>query len=138
MHFVLPIVPTAQQRPRFSRWGTHKSKRQELNEAELDSYLKQYVPDSPLCGPVSVEFTAFMPIPESTTKKARADFLQAKTPHAKRPDIDNLEKQIFDRMTALKFWRDDSLVWRVVKEKVYSDRPRWEVRVEEWGARLGR
>lgn len=131
MQFTLFIEPQAQQRPRFSKWGTYKSRTQAAHEAELDCQLMMHKPDTPLRGPVSVVFTAFMSIPRSTTKKARAAILEAKTPYTKKPDIDNLEKMLFDRMTALGFWEDDRQVWRVVKEKVYSDCPRWEVTIEE-------
>lgn len=132
MRFTLFIEPTGQARPRFSKWGTYKSQRQQAHEAELDCQLMCHIPDKPLCGPVSVEFTAFMPIPKSTPKRARAVLTETKTPYAKKPDIDNIEKMLLDRMTALGFWEDDRQVCRVVKEKVYGDTPRWEVSVTEW------
>ena len=131
IEFTLPIAPTAQQRPRFSRRGAHKSRTQQAHEAELDCQLLCHVPDKPLEGLISVEFTAYMPIPKSTPKRARERRTDAKIPHGRKPDIDNLEKQLLDRLTKLGFWRDDGQVWRVLKEKVYSDRPRWKVRIEE-------
>lgn len=130
MKFTLLLEPQAQQRPRFSKWGTYKSRTQAAHEAELDCQLMLYRPDEPIAGPVSVFFTAYMPIPKSTSKRERAAILEARTPHTKKPDIDNLEKMLLDRMTALGFWEDDRLVWRVVKEKVYSDCPRWEVKID--------
>jgi Holliday junction resolvase RusA-like endonuclease len=132
LEFVLLVEPVAQQRPRFSKWGTYKSQTQQAHDAEMDCQLFMYAPESPLEGAVSVEFTAFMPVPRSTSKSVLKRILERITPHTKKQDVDNLAKQLLDRMTALHFWHDDGQVWQLVARKVYSDKPRWEVRVEEW------
>lgn len=131
LRFTLPIEPKAQQRPRYSRWGAYKSKSQQAHDAELDCQLLCHVPDSPLCGPVSVFFVAYMPIPASTPKRARARLTDGKTPHTKKTDVDNLAKMLLDRMTALHYWHDDGQVWELSGRKVYSDKPRWEVLVRQ-------
>lgn len=51
------------------------------------------------------------------------------TPHTKKPDLDNLEKQLLDCMTRMRFWEDDRQVYMVAKKKIYSPSPRWEVTV---------
>ena len=132
VEFTLNLEPKSQQRPRFSKWGTYKSRTQAAHDAEMDCQLFMYAPEKPLEGAVSVVFTAYMPIPRSTPKSVLKRILERLTPHTKKQDVDNLAKQLLDRMTALHFWHDDGQVWRLVAQKVYSDKPRWEVRVEEW------
>ena len=53
-------------------------------------------------------------------------------PHIKKPDLDNLLKNIMDCMTKLQFWRDDSLVFETHAVKRYEDNlgSRWEVELE--------
>ena len=62
MEFTLNLEPKSQQRPRFSKWGTYKSRTQAAHDAEMDCQLFMYAPEKPLEGAVSVEFTAYMPI----------------------------------------------------------------------------
>ena len=132
LRFILPIIPTAQQRARHTRAGrAYKSAAQEDNERTLEAMLLPYVPNRPLSGPVKVFFTAYMPIPASTTKRTREAMQREETPHTKKPDLDNLEKQLLDCMTRMRFWEDDRQVYCVIKQKVYSPSPRWEVQVGE-------
>ena len=130
IRFTLPIIPTAQQRARHTRTGrAYKSTDQEANERTFEAMLMPYVPEKPLSGPVKVLFTAYMPIPASTTKRAREAMQREETPHTKKPDLDNLEKQLLDCMTRMRFWEDDRQVYMVAKKKIYSPSPRWEVAV---------
>ena len=52
-------------------------------------------------------------------------------PHTKKPDLDNLTKQLKDAMTRLQFWSDDRQVVRIACEKRYGEQGRWEVCVRE-------
>lgn len=49
--------------------------------------------------------------------------LAQKTPHARKPDLDNLCKELLDCMTRLHFWHDDGQVFSVRMEKRYADPP---------------
>lgn len=133
LSFTIPIIPTAQQRVRHTKRGrAYKSTEQENNERTLEAMLMPYVPETPMNGPVNLLFVAYMPIPASISKKARQAMLCEETPHIKKPDLDNLEKQLLDCMTRMRFWDDDRQVFCVVKKKVYSPSPRWEVQVGEY------
>ena len=130
--FTIPIVPTAQQRARHTKAGrAYKSTEQELNERALEAMLIKHVPERPMAGPVQVLFTAYMPIPASTSQKAKKAMMEETVPHTKKPDLDNLEKQLLDCMTRMRFWEDDRQVYCVIKQKLYSPSPRWEVQVGE-------
>lgn len=51
--------------------------------------------------------------------------------HTKKPDLDNLTKQLKDAMTRLQFWHDDRQVVRLACEKRYGETGRWEVCIRE-------
>lgn len=132
LRFILPIIPTAQQRARHSRSGrAYKSTEQEANERTLEAVLIRYRPEKPLCGPVRLAFTAFMPIPASASKKRRAAMQAGEIGHTVKPDVDNLSKQLLDAMTRLRFWEDDRQVVELVARKWYDENPRWVVEVSE-------
>lgn len=52
-----------------------------------------------------------------------------------RPDLDNSEKILFDCMTKVGFWRDDSLICRKITEKWYTKEGlgRVYIRIKEIG-----
>lgn len=128
--FELPIIPTAQQRARHTRTGrAYKSSTQEENEQALEAMLMPYRPDWPLKGPVRLVFTAYMPIPASASKKNREAMLEGKIGHTKKPDVDNLAKQLLDAMSRLWFWEDDRQVVELIARKRYGESPRWVVEV---------
>ncbi len=133
--FVLPCIPTAQARARHGVVNGHsmtfKSGAQRANEQTLDALLAPHAPETPLMGAVTLEFRAVFPPPRSASKKAREAMLRGTEPHTKKPDLDNLVKQLKDAMTRLQFWRDDRQVVRIVCEKRYGDTGRWEVCIRE-------
>lgn len=58
--------------------------------------------DAPLDGPIAVRLEFVMPRPSGTPKKVTP-------PAIKRPDVDKLQRAIFDAVTGV-LWRDDSQV----------------------------
>lgn len=124
LEFTLPVPPVPQERPRFTRTGiAYKSATQKVHDRELEALLRPYAPTSPADGPVGLELTFGIRIPASTSKRMRAAMLAQKTPHARKPDLDNLCKELLDCMTRLHFWHDDGQVFSVRMEKRYADPP---------------
>jgi len=78
--------------------------------------------------PVLVELLAELPIPASWSKKKRAAAVLGLVLPATRPDLDNLYKLTADAFNGVVF-RDDSLVVRVVMQKVYGLQPKLVVTV---------
>ncbi len=73
-------------------------------------HAAQKVTGPPLGGPLGVEVEFVMPRPAATPKRAT-------TPMAvKRPDLDKMQRAIFDALSGV-VWRDDSQVVRVVASK---------------------
>ena len=114
--FTLPVIPTAQARPK-------------ANERTLEAWLKDHAPKTPLDGPLCLEFVAGMPCPASASKRARAAMLSGENAPAKKPDLDNLAKQLKDAMTRMGFWGDDAQIVRLACEKIYTEQGFWQVSV---------
>lgn len=137
--FTLPIIPTAQSRPKTTVRGqgkkkfaqTYKTERQKANERTLEACLLGHKPEAPLGGPLVLEFVAALPVPKSTSKKSRDAMLAGWNPPSKKPDIDNLAKQLLDAMTRLQFWADDVQVVCLRCEKIYAETGYWQVSVYE-------
>lgn len=137
LRFTLRCTPTAQARARHAvRCGhsvAYKSAGQKAVEAELDGLLSAHSPKMPLEGPLGLEFVAGMSIPASTPKNAREGMLRGKIAHTKKPDLDNLSKQLLDAMTRAGFWHDDRQVVSLRCSKIYAAVPGWEVAVYSAG-----
>ena len=131
--FTLPIIPTPQARPKVAVRGrfanAYKTEAQKANERTLEAWLKDYAPDKPLTGPLILEFIAALPVPNFVSKKRRAAMLAGQEYPVKRPDLSNLEKQIEDAMTRLKFWQDDSQVVCAHTAKIYAETGFWYVAI---------
>ena len=135
MSFVLNCTPTPQQRARHAVRGkfasAYKSSAQKANERTLEALLLPHTPKTPTIGPVAVEITASFPVPISAPKKAKEGMLEGKICHTKKPDVDNLAKQMLDAMTRLQFWQDDRQVVSVTCTKRYAATGSWAVNIRE-------
>jgi Holliday junction resolvase RusA-like endonuclease len=136
MKFTIDTVPTPQARARHTRTGrTYKAPNQKDNERTIEALLIEHRPPEPMAGPLSVEIVAHLPIPKSKPKRWQAEAQAGEQWPVKKPDVDNLAKQLLDAMTRLRFWSDDVQVCALTVIKRYSIRPAWEVEVEEIATR---
>ena len=71
-----------------------------------------------------------MSIPKSYPKYKQALCRCRMIAPAKKPDLDNVLKSIFDSLNGAAF-EDDSQIVKVVAEKVYADEPFVEVTIDE-------
>ena len=133
LRFILPIVPTAQARPKVAVRGkfaqAYKTKEQQANERTIEAWLKDHAPAAPLSGPLTLIFNAGLPVPASASKKARAEMLSGIQRPAKKPDLDNLAKQLKDAMTRMGFWHDDAQIVEMRGKKIYAESGYWEIAV---------
>lgn len=72
-------------------------------------------------GPVRVDLTFYLPRPASHYLRSGALKPSAPEWPAVKPDIDKLERAVFDSMTTAGVWADDSRAVLVVKSKEYAD-----------------
>lgn len=94
---------------------------------ELMALLMPYVPEKPFDKPLKVTIEWGYPYLKTVRKRDLGKLIPATT----RPDIDNLEKGLFDILTRLGFWVDDSIVWDLRFRKFYSDVAGIGIKIEE-------
>jgi Holliday junction resolvase RusA-like endonuclease len=137
IRFTLPITPTAQARPKTTvRNGyghAYKTDAQEANERTLEACLLPHKPAKPIEGPVSLTVFAYMPVPKSASKAKRRAIEAGEIRHTKKPDLDNIVKQLKDCLTRLQFWRDDCQVVSLRAVKIYAGTGSWAVTISELG-----
>lgn len=136
LKFRLNCIPTAQARARHGRTksGLHmtfKSANQKANERTLEALLAPYAPKTPLAGPLVLEFVAALPVGKSDSKKLREAKLTGMVAPEKKPDLDNILKNLMDCMTRLQFWTDDVQVVCLRCEKIYAEQGYWDVALLE-------
>jgi len=134
--FEVVIPPKAQQRARscarHGRAFTFKSPSQKQEEDRLIVLLYEHRPAVPLEGPLRLGVKAFLPIPESKSKKWKAMALCQDIRPTGRPDLDNLIKHFKDCATGI-FWKDDKQIveYSSFTGKYYGSPARWEIEIEE-------
>lgn len=104
IEFFMPMEPptaTAQEKGINKKTGAIylKSAAQSARE-KLQAHLWGNIPKEPLSGPVELNAVWLF----KTEKHQDGEF------HTSKPDLDNLEKDLLDSMTRLKFWSDDKQV----------------------------
>lgn len=108
------------------------------SKKNMDDFLTiamQHKPPKPLDVPVHLNVIAYMQIPQSWSNKKKGLALRGLIRPTKKPDMDNLLKFIGDSLNG-RFWVDDKFIVLASISKVYSDRPRWEIRIV-WNDSLG-
>lgn len=138
-NFTINIEPTAQRRVRhgvvnrgkkiFSH--AYKDSKQKNNETALEYLLLKHIPKEPFSGALAVHFIAYLPYPKTMKKSDKQLAAENKLYPVKKPDVDNLTKQLLDALTRLRFWNDDCQIIEVCSKKLYDTIPRWEVEIKQ-------
>lgn len=85
-------------------------------KSSIAEALQGHLPATPIDGPVSVTVSYQMPRPKRLMRKRDSEGPLA---HTSKPDVDNLNKAIFDTLTRLGVFRDDSQICHVEAGKHY-------------------
>lgn len=121
--FTIDITPMAAPRPRFSKFGVYNNQAYTDYKAVIKAAaIKAGI--TPAVGVISVNVRFYMPMAKSLSKRKRA-LLNTKH-HTKKPDIDNLQKGLFDALNGVAFV-DDAQIASVTALKYHSERPCIEV-----------
>lgn len=136
LKFRLNCIPTAQARARHGRTKsglnvTFKSANQRANERTMEALLAPHAPKAPLQGPLVLEFVAALPVGKSDSRTLREAKIAGHVLPEKKPDLDNMTKQLMDAMTRLNFWHDDVQVVCLRCEKIYAEQGYWDVALYE-------
>jgi Holliday junction resolvase RusA-like endonuclease len=103
-----------------------------LNYKEVIGWTaKNNAPREPYKGAIEASMTFYMPIPQSWSQKKQEAHKGDNVPHISKPDIDNLEKGLYDSLNKIIF-KDDGQIYKVKeKAKYYSEFPRIEFEITE-------
>ncbi len=138
--FTLIIPPTGQKRARsravdshsksFAMTYTDPEQRKEANR--LVAMMMEHRPDVPFHGPILLGVMAYFGVPAGRSEKARIAALEGEIRPTKKPDLDNLLKQVQDCGNGV-FWVDDKQIVGYMPRtgKYYGDPPRWEIDIVE-------
>jgi len=112
--FTLPIDPTPKLRSRSTKLGFHYTPiKTKKFEYDLKILIQAQWKSAPLEIPLELAIIFQIKRPKSISYKKRP------YPSVK-PDLDNLEKSCLDACNNL-LWRDDALIIKVTKEKLYGN-----------------
>lgn len=124
-------APVAKGRPRLGRYGTYTPKKtQEYEEYVKMCWVAKYGSIQPSEQPLEMNIVFYMPIPKSYSKKQRAEMLNGRIKHTKKPDIDNLIKSVLDALNGLAY-ADDSQIIKVTAVKRYAETGSTELTIKE-------
>lgn len=132
--FSVPGQPYGKGRPRIGRVAGHArmfTPEKTVNYENLVKFAAQRsMAGAPLIeGAVYVTLSILCQIPASWSKVKQAAALAGTVYPTTKPDIDNVEKAIFDAINGV-VWKDDVQVVDVVKVKRYGATPGVDVRIE--------
>ena len=126
MTFTFEIVgePQGKGRPRFSTRGGFVKTYTPEKTASYENfvkvcYLNKYKGQK-LDGEIIAEIIAYFSIPNSFSKKKRAQAIEGKIRPTKKPDTDNIAKTILDSLNGIAF-EDDKQVVALLVKKLYGE-----------------
>ena len=100
-------------------------------EARMAAALRPFAPKTPMEGPMAAHVRIVFPFSQREARKFIAHlsddaFLVA---NPWRPDLDNVLKLLFDTISHLQFWKDDSQVCLLIAEKCRGTTPRIDITI---------
>lgn len=128
MKFTIPLQPKPKQRPQHGKGNTFTPKETREYEQIVGFYARRAI-KQPLEGAIRVKVDFYIPIPKSWSEKKKRLAEAGEIRPASRPDLDNLEKALFDGMNGIA-WIDDAQVVEVHKAEWYGE-PRTDVEISE-------
>ena len=131
--FTIPGKPCGKGRPRFTKNGHTFTPEKTANyETLVKLAFRQAYPNAePIAAKVEViaKITAYYPIPVSTSKKLQAQMRAGLMKPTTKPDTDNIAKICLDALNGIAY-HDDAQIVGLQVNKLYSDEPRVEVKLE--------
>ena len=128
VRFTIPVRPKPKQRPQHGRGYTYTPKETREYEQMVGIYARMAI-KQPLEGAIRVKVDFYLPIPKSWPEGKKRLAEAGDIRPASKPDLDNLEKALFDGINGI-VWIDDAQVVEVHKAEWYGD-PRTDVEISE-------
>ena len=128
LSFYAPVTPYGKGRPRFCQMrgyvATYTPERTRKFETIFSDFAHGAMRNAdlmPTYDAVRVRLIAHFPVPQSYSKKKRAQCLAGEIHPTAKPDIDNVLKAALDAMNGV-VYADDKQVFEVIIQKAYTDR----------------
>lgn len=123
--YVINLAPISWKRAGLSKKTFYD--KQKHDKLACGLYLSQQHGNAPkFTKALHVECTFYIPLPASIPRRERSCWC------SKFPDIDNLQKFLFDAITSTGvIWKDDALISSVHSKKLYDKEPRTHIRITE-------
>jgi len=133
LKLTVPGEPQAKQRPRMTRMGRTYTPAKTVNYETLiqECFASTFPGHTPLEGALVLNVQAHFTVPASWSQKKQRLAYDCQLRPTKKPDIDNIIK-CMDALNGIA-WKDDSQIVTVIASKWYSDRPRVEIEIAEFG-----
>lgn len=121
--FIAYGKPVPKGRPRVTRHGTYTPKSTQAYESSVrQAWREAGAARFPDGAPLELSVIAAFPIPQHTAKSRRAR-MEGRPHTAARGDLDNIVKAVMDALNGCAY-ADDSAVWSIHAQKIYSETPR--------------
>ena len=91
-------------------------------EADWEAHLGRHVPEAPIDGAMSVKMTLLYGLPDGKEQFE---------PKTTKPDVDNVEKTVYDVMAKLGFFTNDAHVASSLTTKAWGEPQGIYVRIEQ-------
>jgi Holliday junction resolvase RusA-like endonuclease len=133
LKLTVPGEPQAKQRPRMTRMGRTYTPAKTVNYETLiqECFASTFPGHTPLEGALVLNVQAHFTVPASWSLKKQRQAYDCQLRPTKKPDIDNIIK-CMDALNGIA-WKDDSQIVTVIASKWYSDRPRVEIEIAQFG-----
>lgn len=133
VQFLVPGEPVGKGRPRIGRVGGHARMFTLQKTASYEGLIalagtEAMAGRTLLEGAVMVEMRIVLAIPQSMSKKRKAQAIAGELFPTKKPDMDNVIKAIYDGLNGV-VWKDDVQVVDAFVRKRYGEVPGVHVRI---------
>ena len=130
--FIVMGEPKGKARPRFSVYAGRVHTRTPDDTVLYENLIRTEYRHQ--CGtvkfpqgcPIELRIYIYRPIPQSVSKKKRAQMVAGDIRPTKKPDFDNVTKAVCDALNGVAY-DDDSQIVDAMARKLYSEQPRIEV-----------
>jgi len=121
-------------RPKFSTRGGFARAYTDAKTVSAENWIKCCAMDqarltAPLDGPLAVSMAISVAVPQSWSKKKRADALAGRVRPTGKPDVDNTVKLACDALNKI-VWHDDSQITNLTVSKLYAEQAQAVLTVE--------
>lgn len=129
IEFEVNIRPHGKQRPRVCKNGITYTPKQTVQNEKAIKLAFVASGNKMAEGNLKVSVTAVFAPNKSESKKNRAIQITG-IPYYKKPDLDNIIKEVLDSLNGLA-WKDDDCVVKIEGEKKYGESDKLIIRIDQ-------